>query len=240
MGFQDGRLHRERHPDYRRRPAFFRWQRRELLRAGRPQRFVAVDGESGRNGGERPHQLRGQQSPVRGRLRGQRAVCFRIAGIASEVRYMTLRALLPLVLIAGSLPAQVTSERILNANREPQNWLTYGGGYASQRYSPLTQLTRDNARDLKLKWVYRPKYLDKMEATPLVVDGVLYTVQDSEVVAMDAATGRAFWTFHYMVPPESNQYLMVVKGLAIGGDTLFWATYDGHLIAIDSKTGVAV
>ena len=54
-----------------------------------------------------------------------------------------------------------------------------------------------------------------MEATPLVVDGVLYTVQNSEVVAMDAATGRAFWTFHYAVPPESNQYVMVVKGLAI-------------------------
>jgi alcohol dehydrogenase (cytochrome c) len=157
---------------------------------------------------------------------------------------MSLRALLPLVLIAGflparSLPAQVTSDRILNSIREPQNWLTYGGDYASHRHSTLTQLNRDNAKDLKLKWVYRPKYLDKMEATPLVVGGVLYTVQNSEVVAMDAATGRTFWSFRYAVPPESNQYLMVVKGLAIGGDTLFWATYDGHLIAIDSKTGIA-
>jgi alcohol dehydrogenase (cytochrome c) len=150
------------------------------------------------------------------------------------------RALLLLIPIAGSLPAQVAADRILNADREPQNWLTYGGGYASHRYSLLTQLTRDNAKNLKLKWVYRPKYLDKMEATPLIVDGVLYTVQNSEVVAMDAATGRAFWTFHYTVPPESNQYLMVVKGLAISGDTLFWPTYDGHLIAIDSKTGIAL
>ena len=79
-----------------------------------------------------------------------------------------------------------------------------------------------------------------METTPLVVDGVLYAVQNSEVVALDAATGRSFWTFRYRVPPESNAYLMVVKGLAISGDRLFWATYDGHLIAIDAKTGKSI
>ncbi|HXJ39605.1 MAG TPA: PQQ-binding-like beta-propeller repeat protein, partial [Bryobacteraceae bacterium] len=142
-----------------------------------------------------------------------------------------------LILLAGSLPAQVTFDRILHSDREPQNWLTYSGGYASNRYSLLTTLTPGNAKDLKLKWVYHPRYLDKMEATPLVVDGILYTVQNSEVVALDAATGRNFWTFRYAVPPASNQYLMVVKGLAISGDTLFWATYDGHLIAIDTKSG---
>src|SRR3954465_1439015 len=129
-------------------------------------------------------------------------------------------------------------DRILSAEKEPQNWLTYSGGYASQRYSLLHEITRDNVKNLTLKWVWRPRYLDKMEATPLVVDGVLYTVQNSEVVAIAAATGRIFWTFRYTVPPESNQYLMVVKGLAISGDSLFWATYDGHLISIDPKTGV--
>ena len=76
-----------------------------------------------------------------------------------------------------------------------------------------------------------------MEAKPLVVDGVLYTVQNIELVAMDAATGRSYWTYHNSVPPESNGYLMVVKGLAMWHDRLFWATYDGHLIAIDAKTG---
>jgi alcohol dehydrogenase (cytochrome c) len=144
-----------------------------------------------------------------------------------------------LALLAASLPAQVTSDRILNADREPQNWLTYGGGYASDRYSMLNLLTHDNVKNLELKWVWHPRYLEKMEATPLVVDGILYTVQNSEVVALDAVTGRNFWTFRYAVPAQSNAFLMVVKGLAISGDTLFWATYDGHLIAIDAKTGVA-
>jgi alcohol dehydrogenase (cytochrome c) len=148
--------------------------------------------------------------------------------------------LILLVGIGGSLSAHVTHDRILHADREPQNWLTYGGGYSSQRYSRLDQITREKVRSVTLKWVWRPKYLDKMETTPLVVDGVLYAVQNSEVVAMDGATGRIFWTFRYRVPPESNAYLMVVKGLAISGDTLFWATYDGHLIAIDAKTGKAI
>jgi len=143
-------------------------------------------------------------------------------------------------LLSVSLSAQVTHDRLLRADREPQNWLTYSGGYSSQRYSLLTHLTRDNVRNLALKWVWRPRYLDKMETTPLVVDGVLYTVHNSDVVALDAATGRSFWTFRYSVPPESNAYVMVVKGLAVSGDRLFWATYDGHLIAIDAKSGKAI
>ena len=145
-----------------------------------------------------------------------------------------------LCLLGGSLSAQVTYDRIRQADREPHNWLTYSGGYASQRYSLLDKITLDNVKQLTLKWVWRPRYLDKMETTPLVVDGVMYAVQNSEVVAMDAATGRIFWTFRYRVPPESNAYLMVVKGLAIAGDRLFWATYDGRLIAIDAKTGKAI
>jgi alcohol dehydrogenase (cytochrome c) len=153
---------------------------------------------------------------------------------------MHVSKLLLLSIIAAILPAQVTYDSILHSNREPNNWLTYGGGYSSDRYSQLTELTPGNVQNLELKWVYHPKYLEKMEATPLVVDGVLYTVQNGEVAALDAVTGRTFWTFHYAVPPESNQYLMVVKGLAISGDRLFWATYDGHLIAIDAKTGNAI
>src|SRR5438445_13845843 len=117
---------------------------------------------------------------------------------------MKIRLLLPLALVGVSLIAQVTSDRILNASREPGNWLTYGGGYSSQRYSQLTDLNRDNVKQLTLKWVWSPKYLDKMEATPIVVDGILYTVQNSEAVASDGATGRTFWTFRYRGPSESD------------------------------------
>jgi alcohol dehydrogenase (cytochrome c) len=141
---------------------------------------------------------------------------------------------------AGADSMAGSGDRILRADREPQNWLTYSGSYFSQRYSSLNRITRDNVKALTLKWVWRPRYLDKMEGTPLVVDGVVYAVQNSEVVALDAETGRNFWTFRYQIPPESNAYVMVVKGLGFGEDRLFWPTYDGHLIAIDAKTGRAI
>ena len=152
------------------------------------------------------------------------------------------RAIVAVVLCVFGVTAsaQVTYERLLHADREPQNWLTYGGDYGSQRYSRLTEISPENVKDLALKWVWRPRSLDKMELTPLVVDGVLYAVQNSEVGAFDAATGRRFWTFRYEVPPDSNAYLMVVKGLAVADERLFWATYDGRLIAIDAKTGNAI
>ncbi len=68
----------------------------------------------------------------------------------------------------------VPFERILHANQEPQNWLTYSGNLNSQRHSALTQITPANAGDLTLKWVFQARTLDKEEVTPLVVDGVMY------------------------------------------------------------------
>src|SRR5581483_825469 len=71
----------------------------------------------------------------------------------------------------------VPFDRILKANQEPQNWLSYSGGVMSQRHSQLKQITPENAKDLTLKWVFQARTLDKEEVTPLVVDGVMYTVQ---------------------------------------------------------------
>src|SRR5262245_6670679 len=71
----------------------------------------------------------------------------------------------------------VSSDRLLQAAREPQNWLMYSGNYMSQRHSPLTLITTGNAQDLVLKWVFQSRSLEKSEVTPLVVDGTMYTVQ---------------------------------------------------------------
>src|SRR5437870_13132405 len=99
--------------------------------------------------------------------------------------------------------AGVTFQRLLRTADEPQNWLTYSGGVLSQRYSPLTEITPANVKNLELKWVYQVQSLEKFEATPLVVDGVMYTVQaPNDVVALDAATGRIFWTYSYAPSPQ--------------------------------------
>ena len=132
----------------------------------------------------------------------------------------------------------VPFERILKP--EPQNWLSYSGGTMSQRHSALTQITPANAKDLTLKWVFQTHTLDKQENTPLVVDGVMYTIQSpNDVIALDAATGKTIWT--YLHKPAAGTVNPccgnLTRGVAILGDKLFLATLDAQMIAINAKTG---
>src|ERR1700733_8557605 len=155
---------------------------------------------------------------------------------------MTQRAWSILWLAAGMnavLWGQVSFDRILAAGKEPQNWLTYSGSTMSQRYTTLSQITTENVKNLELQWQFQARSLEKFEATPLVVDGILYTVQaPNNVVALDAVTGRVFWTYPY-VPARAARPCcgQVNRGLAILGDTLFMGTIDAHLIALDAKSG---
>ena len=151
---------------------------------------------------------------------------------------MNLRVLL-LAVVTGSLPAQVSFDRILGANQEPQNWLTYSGTTMSQRHTPLTQITPQNVKNLEMQWMYQARSLEKFEATPLVVDGIMYTVQaPNDVMALDAVTGRLFWMYSYAPAVEARPCCgRVNRGLAILGDTLYMGTIDAHLLAIDAKNG---
>src|SRR6266850_4169816 len=133
---------------------------------------------------------------------------------------------------------QISFERILGANKEPENWLTYSATTFSQRHTLLSQITAANVKNLELQWIYQARSLEKFEATPLVVDGIMYTVQaPNDVIALDAATGRIFWTYSHH--PEHGRPCCgrVNRGLAILHDILFMGTLDAHLIAIDTKSG---
>lgn len=147
------------------------------------------------------------------------------------------------VIVSASALAQVSPERLLNADQEPENWLSYSGDYDSQRHSDLTQITTDNVDELQLQWVYqvrsRAGAAEKFEATPLVVDGVMYTVTPpNDVVALDPITGRVFWTYEYTPSPEARVCCgRVNRGVAIHGNTLFMGAIDGHLLAIDARSG---
>ncbi len=151
----------------------------------------------------------------------------------------TLLALLTLPLVAG---AQVTPERLENAAADPENWLTYSGTYMSQRYTALDEITRDNVDDLELKWVFQAQSLEAFEATPLVVDGIMYlTEAPNTVLALDASTGRAFWRHQYDPHTDARPCCgRVNRGLAIAGNTLYMATIDSELIALDKTTGEQV
>jgi alcohol dehydrogenase (cytochrome c) len=152
---------------------------------------------------------------------------------------MQRRVLFLLSLYPGILVAQVSYERLALAAREPENWLMYSGTYMSQRYSALDQIAPANVRTLEQKWVFQAESLQKFETTPLVLDGIMYLTQPpNDVVALDARTGRIFWIYQYKPAPDSKPCCGAVnRGLAILGDTLFMATIDARLIAIDARNG---
>src|SRR5262245_17619289 len=134
----------------------------------------------------------------------------------------------------GEVPApNVTFERLVNANKEPQNWLTYSGGLSSQRHSLLTTIRPTNARDLELKWVYQTRSLERHQVTPLVVDGTMYTIQSpNDVIALNATTGKQIWAYSYTPDPAAKNCCgRLSRGVAISGDTIFLASFDARIIA---------
>src|SRR6059036_631381 len=140
---------------------------------------------------------------------------------------------------APLLSGQVSHQRLLNAEQEPANWMTYSGSYRSWRYSPLDQLKPENVRRLGLKWVYQMKTTHIVETTPLVVDGVMYFSEPpSNAVALDVKTGSRFWEYRRKLPGKINVCCgQVNRGLAISGDRVYIGTVDAHLVSLDAKTG---
>ena len=154
------------------------------------------------------------------------------------------RRLLLVLLLSSLIPlgtqAQVTYDRLLRAAQEPQNWLTYSGGYSSHRHSLLTQVDSTNVKRLQQAWVFQgDSSLQNFEATPIVADGVMYFTQPiNDVVALDAKTGRVYWIFRHNLPADIKPCCgSVNRGVAVLGDRVFYGTLDGHLIALDAKTG---
>ncbi len=152
---------------------------------------------------------------------------------------MTRLVLASGLLAVGSLTAQVTFDRIQNSSKEPQNWLTYSGNVLGQRYSEITQINPHNVKNLQMQGAFPARSTEKFETTPLVVDGIMYlTEAPNDVIALDAATGKTYWVYSYAPSTDSRPCCgRVNRGVAILGDTLFMATLDSHLIAIDATNG---
>lgn len=138
----------------------------------------------------------------------------------------------------------VTAARIVNANSDPGNWMTHGRTYDEQRFSPLNEINAHNVSGLKLAWFYDLDTHRGQEATPLVIDGVMYfSTAWSKVFALNAATGKLIWSYDPKVPGEwaVNACCDVVnRGVAAWNGKIFVGTLDGRLIAIDAATGKLV
>ena len=140
--------------------------------------------------------------------------------------------------------ANVDATRITNAESEPGSWMTHGRTYSEQRFSPLDRINRENVSTLGLAWFADLDSNRGQEATPLMVDGVLYvSTAWSKVKAYDARTGAPIWAFDPEVPGEwaVNACCDVVnRGVAVWQGKVFVGTIDGRLIALDSKTGAKI
>lgn len=152
------------------------------------------------------------------------------------------RVPLTLAILAAGLHAEVTYERLLRAAEEPGNWLTYSGSYSSHRHSRLDQIHRGNVSQMRFLWAFQMRTTEKVETTPLVVDGVMYVTQPpNDVIALDTETGRPFWRYRRVLPTPINVCCgQVNRGLAILGDRLFLGTVDGFLVALDARTGSVI
>lgn len=140
--------------------------------------------------------------------------------------------------------AATTGERIAKADADADNWLSHGRGYNETRNSPLTQINTDNVGQLGLAWYYDLDTNRGQEATPLVVDGVIYTSSAwSKVQALDAVTGKLLWVYDPQVPGEAGAKAccdVVNRGVAYWEGKVFVGTLDGRLVGLDAKAGTVL
>jgi PQQ-dependent dehydrogenase (methanol/ethanol family) len=135
----------------------------------------------------------------------------------------------------------VNAARITAADQEPGNWLSHGRDYGEQRYSPLKQIDDSNAGELGLDWYFEFDTKRGLEATPIVVDGMMFlTGAWSQVFALDALTGEQLWKYDPEVPREWAVHAccdVVNRGVAIWEGSIFVGTLDGRLVSLDAKSG---
>ena len=140
--------------------------------------------------------------------------------------------------------AIVDDAYIANADNTPENWVTYGKNYGEDRFSSLTQINTENVGRLGLAWTLNLETARGIEATPLVVDGIMFlTGPWSKVFAVDVRNGKMIWTYDPEVPGKYGERGccdVVNRGLALYKGRLFLGTFDGRLISLDASNGKPV
>ncbi|HWU02824.1 MAG TPA: PQQ-binding-like beta-propeller repeat protein, partial [Novosphingobium sp.] len=135
----------------------------------------------------------------------------------------------------------IDTRRAAAAHTEQDNWLLYGRTYAETRFSPLDQINEGTLARLKPAFVVDLDTARGQEATPIVVDGVMYvSTAWSKVMAIDAASGRVLWQFDPANKGAKAAHAccdVVNRGVAVWKGRVFVGTVDGRLIALDARTG---
>jgi quinohemoprotein ethanol dehydrogenase len=142
---------------------------------------------------------------------------------------------------AAESPANVDARRMTDPAATAANWMTYGGTYSEQRFSPLKQIDKGNVSRLGLAWFADYDTNLQQDGTPLEIDGVIYvSTAWSKVYAFDARTGKTLWQYDPKTPGQWVRNLccgIANRGIAAWNGRIYLGTLDGRLVAIDARTG---
>src|SRR5271169_5359280 len=119
------------------------------------------------------------------------------------------------------------------------NWTSYNGDYSGQRYSSLHEIKPENVAQLRAAWVFHPGNSERLEATPVVVNGIMYVTSENDTFALDARTGRVVW--HYQRPVSSGLLDDAAahhsRGVGVWRNFVYTETDDAHLLCLDARSG---
>ena len=165
-------------------------------------------------------------------------------GVMALTVSMNSHALGVSVLEGTHLNNFVTDDMLLNADKDPNNWLHYGRDYESTRYSTLTQINQDNVSDMVPKWNLSFGVIGAQDSQVMAVNGRLYVTSSHNIAfALDGTTGDVLWKYQRALPGDLGPKLCcgsVNRGVAVDKNMVYMATLDTHMVALDNNTGEVV
>ena len=119
------------------------------------------------------------------------------------------------------------------------DWTSYNGDYTGRRYSSLNEINATNVRKLRASWIFHPGNSQRLEATPVVVRGIMYVTSANDTVALDARTGRTLWRHQRALSSGLLDDAAAHKnrGVAVWQNSVFMETDDAHLLCLDARSG---
>lgn len=139
---------------------------------------------------------------------------------------------------------RIDLKRLMSADKHPGEWLTTGRDFGKGHYSPLARINKSNVEQLGFAWDYDTQTNRGLEATPIVVDGVMYTSGSTgKAYALDAKTGKEIWAFDPHADLRMNRESCcdeVNRGVAVWKGKVYVAAYDGMLYALDAVSGKVI
>ena len=154
---------------------------------------------------------------------------------------VALMALAALAAAADGAPAamkiDVRTEDLLQS--AGANWSSYNGDYSGRRFSALSEITPASVPQLSAAWVFHAHNTNRLENTPVVVNGMMYVTAANDAFALDARTGREIWRHSRPISEglidDASQH--VTRGVAVWHDRVYMETDNAHLLCLDARSG---